>query len=311
MAIGSNVAAAAETAPTGPSPAAVAAAITRSVPQITTQETPSTVAQDSDSAMLATTSGTSVDVAKNPSAATTTGAPGAPAVGITVGGGDRAKAATQISRSTVVYQGTDVDASTAVQAIVGGGLRFMTIISGPKAANEYRFALRLPLGARILPVSTGGLAVMTATGQAIEFIAPPWAKDANGRSLPAQYRIEGSTVVLRVNHQGAAYPVVADPTGWYIPSGSTLIRLAFAASAGGLAGYAVTAGIVALGVVGAPAAVAGIIVGASVAAVLGAVSVSQPAPGGTGGGAASGGGSSAGAGHGGYYDPDEDEEEEE
>jgi hypothetical protein len=42
-------------------------------------------------------------------------------------------------------------------------------------------------------------------------IEAPWARDADGRAVPTEYRIEGDSLVQTVRHQGAAYPVVADP----------------------------------------------------------------------------------------------------
>jgi hypothetical protein len=30
-------------------------------------------------------------------------------------------------------------------------------------------------------------------------------------TINADYRLDGSTVVMRIQHEGAAYPVVADP----------------------------------------------------------------------------------------------------
>ncbi len=48
---------------------------------------------------------------------------------------------------------------------------------------------------------------------------PPWAVDANDQQLPTSYAVEGNVLVQRVDHSGAAYPVVADPKvtyGWYI-----------------------------------------------------------------------------------------------
>lgn len=42
-------------------------------------------------------------------------------------------------------------------------------------------------------------------------IAPPWAKDANGKALPTKYRIERNTLTQTVDTAGATFPIVADP----------------------------------------------------------------------------------------------------
>ncbi|WP_282847829.1 DUF4258 domain-containing protein [Microbacterium oxydans] len=51
----------------------------------------------------------------------------------------------------------------------------------------------------------------------------PWAKDASGASVPTFYGITGSTLTQVVQHQGAAYPVVADP--WWIPVLGVMARI--------------------------------------------------------------------------------------
>jgi hypothetical protein len=39
----------------------------------------------------------------------------------------------------------------------------------------------------------------------------PWACDSMFKSINADYRLEGTTIVMRIAHEGATYPVVADP----------------------------------------------------------------------------------------------------
>jgi hypothetical protein len=49
-------------------------------------------------------------------------------------------------------------------------------------------------------------------------IEVPWARDADGRSLPTRYVVRGDVLVQHVDTRGARFPVVADPTfkrcGW-------------------------------------------------------------------------------------------------
>ncbi len=58
----------------------------------------------------------------------------------------------------------------------------------------------------------GGAELVGSDGALVSAIAPPWAVDANGVSVPTSYRIEGSTLVQVVAHHSAAHPVVADPS---------------------------------------------------------------------------------------------------
>jgi hypothetical protein len=45
-------------------------------------------------------------------------------------------------------------------------------------------------------------------------ISPPWAKDANGKSIITHYEIQDNTLIQVVKHgdSDTVYPVVADPT---------------------------------------------------------------------------------------------------
>lgn len=45
----------------------------------------------------------------------------------------------------------------------------------------------------------------------ISRVAAPWAVDADSRALPVRFVVDGTDLVLHVEHAGAAYPVTADP----------------------------------------------------------------------------------------------------
>jgi hypothetical protein len=49
-------------------------------------------------------------------------------------------------------------------------------------------------------------------GNPVSLIAPAWALDARGRSVPTHYLLSGGTITQVVEHGGATYPVVADPS---------------------------------------------------------------------------------------------------
>lgn len=213
--LGSGASAEAEDAADAASPAEVAAVIADVAPEIADQTTTVTVARDSDSAVIATTEGTTIDVPKDPTDPVTVTTPGTETIAITIEGADDATAAKRTESGTVVYEGTDEQASTAVQATDGGGVRFMTVISGPDAPTEYRFEMDLPEGSVVLAEETGGLTLVNADDSGLMEIGAPWAKDANDQDVPVSYSVEGSTIVMHVEHAGAAYPVVADP--WWKP----------------------------------------------------------------------------------------------
>jgi hypothetical protein len=246
-----------------PSTAVVAAAIARSAPEVLTLGTTSPVRHDADSVMLAKTSDTAVDVPKDASFAAKMSTPGAPRVEITMGGGENASAAKKVDASTYMYRGTAVQASTALQATADGGIRYMTIMSGPDAPSDYRFNIGVNAAMRIGVSNTGAVAFVKASqgsfglNSLIALLAPPWAKDATGRSLPVSYTLDGSTLVMHVDHHDAAYPVVADPNfidanktnrdafdqaspGFFKPGPGVLATAVSGAVAGGLEGILVS-----------------------------------------------------------------------
>ncbi len=65
----------------------------------------------------------------------------------------------------------------------------------------------------------GSVLIHDASGEIVNFLLPPWAKDANGADLHTWYTIDGDVVTQHIDTAGAEYPIVADPTtgcglGW-------------------------------------------------------------------------------------------------
>ena len=111
----------------------------------------------------------------------------------------------------VVYESDTSPVSLAAQATGDGGMQVLVVIDGPDAPTEYRFDMTVPRGAALRATPDGGAEVVGADGQVVTVVAPPWAVDANGESVPTHYRIDGTTLVQVIDHHGAAYPVVGDP----------------------------------------------------------------------------------------------------
>ena len=63
----------------------------------------------------------------------------------------------------------------------------------------------------------GAVLAFGPDGQVVARLAPPWARDADGRSVPTHFELDGLTVVQIVEHRGGgfAYGIVADP--WWNP----------------------------------------------------------------------------------------------
>ncbi len=63
----------------------------------------------------------------------------------------------------------------------------------------------------------GSVRFFDTGGDEVAGILAPWAIDAEANVVPTRYTLDGTTLVQTVDHQGAIYPVVADPIFVPIP----------------------------------------------------------------------------------------------
>lgn len=116
------------------------------------------------------------------------------------------------------------DGTTTVAAVrQSGSVQITTVISDASAPEEFRYALDLPDQTRMVSQEDGSISVLDEDGALTAIIDAPWAKDATGASVPTRYVISGSTLTQIVDHEGAVYPVIADP--WWIPALSLMARI--------------------------------------------------------------------------------------
>lgn len=92
-------------------------------------------------------------------------------------------------------------------------------INNADAATEYRFENAVPADVVVHTGEDGSILFLDAEGNQAGFISPAWAFDANGAAVPTSYRIDGTTLIQTVDHEGAAYPVIADPSWWETAAG--------------------------------------------------------------------------------------------
>lgn len=119
--------------------------------------------------------------------------------------------ATVMRPSLRVFVGIDTDTDIVAQT-TDNGVRFLTVVHGPDAPTEFRFPIGLAEGLELEAMPSGGFDVVhTLFGATVGRLYNPWACDAMFRPVKAGYRLEDSTIVMRIAHEGATYPVVADP----------------------------------------------------------------------------------------------------
>lgn len=125
---------------------------------------------------------------------------------------------------SVTYPGGETTASVNVVA-APDAIRVSTVVEN--AAQAERFSYDFGAGA-IIEIQDDGSAIAyllqpvtsPETGETVEVekiianVAAPWAKDADGATVPTRYEASGSMLTQLVAHRSGdyAYPVVADPT---------------------------------------------------------------------------------------------------
>ena len=128
-------------------------------------------------------------------------------------------------RHLAMSYGDVTTSSSIVVRATAGGVQELIAIERSDAPNEFAFPLALPTGAVLVAADDGSAAIVDSSGHEVAAIAAPWAKDAAGRAVPTSYRLDGSTLIQVVEHEGATYPVVADPSfTWGIRRGLTRSR---------------------------------------------------------------------------------------
>lgn len=103
----------------------------------------------------------------------------------------------------------------------------LVVIEDATASDTYRFTVPVPAGGELRALASEPdsdqlaeeILVVDATGTPVGAYDEAWALDADGRFVPTSYRIEGTTLVQRVQFGPAtAFPVVIDPG--YSPVGA-------------------------------------------------------------------------------------------
>ena len=86
------------------------------------------------------------------------------------------------------------------------------IIKDASAPTEFGFDVTFAdQDVTLEQLEDGVVSVTSETGEVLNYFLPAWALDANGVPVETSYSVEGTTLVQHVAHEGAAYPVVADP----------------------------------------------------------------------------------------------------
>lgn len=165
---------------------------------------------DADSAAVASSNGTTVDVPKNPDAGVTLSADGALSIKIELPNADDAANAKRLADGTIVYPGTDGSANAVVPT--DSGVQMITTIANPDAPTRYDYKVNVAEGGQV--VVTGDVAIVYDSSMTPQLsISTPWAKDVNGKDVATHFETDGTKLVQVVDHKNGdyQYPITADP----------------------------------------------------------------------------------------------------
>ena len=107
------------------------------------------------------------------------------------------------------YSGDSYDMAVVASE---GGFSSYIVIHNETAPTRYEFDVTLPTGFKMSENGAGGVNILNADDGIEGIIAAPWAFDADGEAVTTQFKLNGDTLVQTVEHAGATYPVIADPT---------------------------------------------------------------------------------------------------
>lgn len=123
------------------------------------------------------------------------------------------------TRSGIAAYDNRNSSTTVPVAIDDGTVAIHTVIESESAPTSYSYELTVAPGSTFETWASGEIVILDAAGDFQFAIGAPWAKDANGASVPTHYELNGTTLTQVVEHgSGSAYPIVADPTigGFYM-----------------------------------------------------------------------------------------------
>lgn len=148
---------------------------------------------------------------------------------------------------TIVYT-TASDAALAVQPLVDGSVRFLSVLESRNAPERYTYHLK----GTELELQEDGAVLVFAGDELVGAVDAPWAYDATGAEVPTHYEVSGDMFTQLVDHTGQdiAYPVTADPRlsfGWGVYlniTGAEIKGIAtLAIASGGVAAIATCSGV--------------------------------------------------------------------
>lgn len=120
-----------------------------------------------------------------------------------------------------VVVGTADESRLVIEQISATSVRVAVAIDSADAPETYEF--RFDGASTLRPAPDGSIEVRDLLGNVAQTVAPPWALDADGKSVPTHFEVEGTKLTQIIEHRGRDYEygIVADPEIRAYPGGAT------------------------------------------------------------------------------------------
>jgi hypothetical protein len=137
---------------------------------------------------------------------------GAETVEVTLPYDETSEVAEALAPGVVAFDNTN-GSSIAPVIKDDGSIQIAIVVDSPSAPSSYSFDLDIPPGGSLVGGGSEAILILDSEGAYVAAIAPAWAVDANGVSVPTTLEISGTTVtqVVALDADGLSFPVVADP----------------------------------------------------------------------------------------------------
>jgi hypothetical protein len=114
------------------------------------------------------------------------------------------------ARGGIVDYGETRAGYQVIAASDGPSMDRFALVLKDRSQEHFALAVQLPADAQVVNEATGAVTIK-APGRQATTLAPASAVDAAGESVPANYRIVGDRLVVDVDLDRAAMPVLVDP----------------------------------------------------------------------------------------------------
>lgn len=167
--------------------------------------------QNATDAAVVTTNGVTVEIPKNAQAGINLTGSGIDLT-ISLPNAEDAATAHKTVDGKVIYPSNNGSANTVIPTATG--VQMLTTIANAQAPERYTYDVSTTAGDVFTIFEDGSAILAGADGTAKIAVPTPWAKDANGHSIPTHFETDGTSLTQVIEHtsaQNVAYPVTADP----------------------------------------------------------------------------------------------------